>query len=211
MVETILYGSPGSPYVRAVRLTLDEKGVPYEFADVPFGTWGEKPHLARQPFGRIPAFEHQGFPLYETQAIMRYIDAAFPGERLQPADPRQAARMNQAIGIVDSYVFPNISYGISFQRLIAKRVGMVPDEAKVEASLPKARVCLEALDKLKGDNKYLAGGALSLADLMLAPHYFYFQLTPEGRDLLGPHERLRRWWQQMESRESIRKILPPLG
>jgi len=211
MAETILFGSPGSPYVRSARLTLEEKGAPYEFSDVPFGTWGQMPHLARQPFGRIPAFEHQGFPLYETQAIVRYIDAVFPGERLQPADPRQAARMNQAIGIVDSYVFPNISYGISFQRLIAKRVSMVPDEAKVEASLPKARVCLEALDQLKGDNKFLAGAALSLADLMLAPHYFYFQLTPEGRDLLGPHERLRRWWQAMESRESVRKILRPLG
>jgi glutathione S-transferase len=211
MAETILYGSPGSPYVRSARLTLEEKGAPYEFSDVPFGTWGQMPHLARQPFGRIPAFEHQGFPLYETQAIVRYVDAVFPGERLQPTDPRQAARMNQAIGIVDSYVFPNISYGISFQRLIAKRVGMVPDEARVEASVPKAHVCLEALDKLKGDNKYLAGAALSLADLMLAPHYFYFQLTPEGRDLLGPHERLRRWWQEIESRESVRKILRPLG
>jgi glutathione S-transferase len=211
MADTILYGTPGSPYVRSAQLALEEKGATYEFAAVPFGTWGQTPHVERHPFGRVPAFEHQGFTLYETQAIMRYADAAFPGERLQPTDPRQAARMNQIIGVVDCYVFPNISIGISFQRLIATKVGMTPDEAKVEASLPKARVCLDALDKLKGENRYLAGDALSLADLMLAPHYFYFSLTPEGRDLLGPHEGLRRWWQAMEPRESIRKTQPTLG
>jgi hypothetical protein len=46
---------------------------------------------------------------------------------------------------------------------------------------------------------------------MLAPHYFYFSLTPEGRDLLGTHERLRRWWQAVETRESIRKTQPKLN
>jgi len=211
MSDTTLYGTPGSPYVRSAQLALEEKGAVYDFSAVPFGTWGQVPHVARHPFGRVPAFEHQGFALYETQAIMRYADAVFPGERLQPTDPRQAARMNQIIGIVDAYMFPNISAGISFQRLIAKRVGMTPDEARVAASLPKARVCIEALDQLKGDNAYMAGDALSLADLMVAPHYYYFSLTPEGRDILGPHERLRRWWQAMATRESIKKTEPKLG
>ncbi|HXP77312.1 MAG TPA: glutathione S-transferase family protein [Stellaceae bacterium] len=211
MSETILYGTQGSPYVRSAQLALEEKGAVYDFSAVPFGTWGQMPHVARHPFGRVPAFEHQGFALYETQAIMRYADAVFPGPSLQPTDPRQAGRMNQIIGIVDCYVFPNISVGISFQRLIAKRVGMTADEAKVEASLPKARVCLEALDQILDGNRYLAGDALSLADLMLAPHYFWFALTAEGRDLLGPHEGLRRWWQAMETRESIKKTEPKLG
>ena len=211
MAETILYGMPASPYVRGARLALGEKGAAYDLSEVPFGTWAQPPHVDRHPFARVPAFEHRGFALYETQAIMRYVDAVFPGAPLQPADPRQAARMNQVMGIVDWYVFPNISAGISFQRLIAKRVGMTPDEARVQASLPKARVCLDALDKILGDDRYFAGDAPSLADLMLAPHYFYFSLTPEGRDLLGPHERLRRWWQGMETRDSIRKTQPELN
>jgi glutathione S-transferase len=211
MTDTILYGVAASPYVRSARLGLEEKHVPYDFVDMPLAGIKEQPHLSRQPFGRIPAFEHKGFPLYETQAILRYVDAAFPGEPLQPADPRQAARMNQIIGIVDAYVFQNISFGISYQRLMAARHGKAPDEAKIAESLPKARVCIEALDQLKGDNKFLAGAALSLADLMLAPHYFYFSLTPEGRDILGPHEGLRRWWQVMETRESIKKTQPQLG
>lgn len=211
MTDTILYGVAASPYVRSAWLGLEEKRVAYDFVDMPLAGIKQEPHLSRQPFGRIPAFEHKGFPLYETQAILRYVDAVFPGEPLQPTDPRQAARMNQIMGIVDAYVFQNISFGISYQRLMAARHGKTPDEARIKESLPKARVCIEALDQLKGDNRYLAGDALSLADLMLAPHYFYFSLTPEGRDLLGPHERLRRWWQEMARRDSIVKTEPKPG
>src|SRR5579872_1378020 len=203
MAETILYGLHASPYVRAARLGLEEKGVSYELVEFPVSEIKQQPHLSRQPFGRIPAFEHKGFPLYETQAILRYVDAAFPGPSLQPTDPRQAARMNQIIGIVDAYMFMDVSFGISYQRLMAPRHGKTPDEARVAASLPKAKLCIEALDQLKGDNAFMAGGAVSLADLMVAPHYYYFSLTPEGRDILGPHEGLRSWWRTMATRESI--------
>ena len=77
--------------------------------------------------------------------------------------------------------------------------------------MPKAKICIEALDQLKGESPFMAGDGLSLADLMVAPHYYYFSLTPEGRDILGPHERLRRWWRSMATRESIRKTEPKLG
>jgi glutathione S-transferase len=211
MTEAILYGVAASPYARSARLGLEEKGVNYDFVDIGLAGIKQQPHLSRQPFGRIPAFEHKGFPLYETQAILRYVDAVFPGAPLQPTDPRQAARMNQIVGIVDAYMFLDVSFGISYQRLMAVRHGKTPDEARIRESLPKARVCIEALDKLKGDNRFMAGDALSLADLMVAPHYFYFSLTPKGRDILGPHERLRQWWQAMEPRESIKKTEPKLN
>src|SRR5215472_9338358 len=210
MADTILYGVHASPYVRAARLGLEEKGAAYDLVEFPISEMKHQPHLSRQPFGRIPAFEHKGFSLYETQAILRYVDAAFPGPALQPVDPRQAARMNQIMGIVDAYMFMDVSFGISYQRLMAPRHGKTPDEERVAASLPKARVCIEALDQLKGGNAFMAGGAVSLADLMVAPHYFYFSLTPEGRDILGPHERLRQWWQAMATRESIKRTEPKL-
>ena len=71
----IVHGVPGSPYVRAALLTLEEKGAQYELAAMALGTLKQQPHLSRHPFGRIPAFEHDGWMLYETQAIMRYVDA----------------------------------------------------------------------------------------------------------------------------------------
>ena len=78
-----LFGSAGSPNVRGAMLGLAEKGVDYEFVDVapPFKA---PDHVARNPFGRVPAFEHDGFKLYETQAILRYVDGAFPGPALSP-------------------------------------------------------------------------------------------------------------------------------
>jgi glutathione S-transferase len=211
MAETTLYGVHASPYVRAARLGLEEKGVAYDLVEFPISEMKQQPHLSRQPFGRIPAFEHKGFPLYETQAILRYVDAAFPGPALQRTDPREAARMNQIIGIVDAYMFMDVSFGISYQRLMAPKHGKTPDEGRVRDSIPKARVVIQALDELKGENAFMAGDALSLADLMVAPHYYYLSLTPEGRDLLGPHERLRRWWQTMATRESIKRTEPKLG
>src|SRR5580693_5961622 len=99
--KMVVHGIPGSPYVRAALLTLEEKGADYEFAAMAPGALKQHPHLSRHPFGRIPAFEHDGWMLYETQAIMRYVDVVVPGPRLQPEEPRAAARMNQLMGITD--------------------------------------------------------------------------------------------------------------
>ena len=100
----IVFGAPYSVYVRAVRLALEEKGVPYELVPVDiFAPGGPSPeHRERHPFGKIPALEHAGFRLYEAGATTRYVDEAFPGPRLQPEEPRSRARMNQIIGILDS-------------------------------------------------------------------------------------------------------------
>jgi glutathione S-transferase len=81
MSGMIVYGIPGSPYVRAALLALEEKGAAYELAAMAFGTTKQQPHLSRHPFGRIPAFEHDGWMLYETRAIMRYVDAVCPEAR----------------------------------------------------------------------------------------------------------------------------------
>ena len=91
MPNPTLYGAAYSVYVRAVRMALAEKGVAYTLVPVdvfaPGGPSAE--YLARQPFGKIPAFEHDGFRLYEAGAITRYVDEAFDGPPLQPADRRR--------------------------------------------------------------------------------------------------------------------------
>jgi glutathione S-transferase len=79
MSRMTVYGVPGSPYVRAALLTLEEKDAEYELAAMARGTLKQQPHLSRHPFGRIPAFEHDGWMFHETQAIMRYVDAVVPG------------------------------------------------------------------------------------------------------------------------------------
>jgi glutathione S-transferase len=204
MSDITVHGIPGSPYVRAVLLGLEEKAVPYEFVRMAPMDSKQPAHLARHPFGRIPSFAHGDFALYETQAILRYIDAVFPGIALQPTEPRAAARMNQMMGIVDWYFFRDISATIGFHRIIAPHFGMPTDEAVIAAAIPKATICVAELDRLIADKPFVAGDTLSLADLMLVPHFEFFSATPEGVTLLEPHPRLRGWLSRMQERPSMR-------
>jgi glutathione S-transferase len=210
MSRPIVHGIDGSPFVNSVRLALEEKGVPYDFAEMPFGTGAHKApeHLARNPFGRIPVLEHDGFMLYETQAILRYVDRAFAGPPLQPADVRLAARMDQIMNIHDWYVCPSITAGIAFQRCIVPLMGGTSDEGKIAAALPQARLCLAEIERLMGNGAFLAGDTLSLADLIMAPPFGYLVLTPESRELLKPHARLSAWWTRMSARDSLRRARP---
>src|SRR6202023_3553312 len=66
MARPIVYGPAGSSHVWSARLALAEKGVTHELVDVRFGAHREQPHLSRQPFAKVPGFEHDGFALYET-------------------------------------------------------------------------------------------------------------------------------------------------
>ena len=92
MSAIVVHGIPGSPFLRSVLATLEEKGQTYRLNVMGPGDSKKPEYLKRHPFGRVPAFEHGDFALYETQAILRYLDAAFPEPALQPKDARQAAR-----------------------------------------------------------------------------------------------------------------------
>ncbi|WP_309643532.1 glutathione S-transferase family protein [Phenylobacterium sp.] len=210
MSEAVLYGAEYSVYVRAARLTVAEKGVACRLVPVDVFAPGGPPaeHLARQPFGRIPAFEHDGFSLYETGAITRYLDDAFPGPALQPSDPRARARMNQAIGVIDSYVYPTLVWDIYVERVSLPKQGRSPDEAKIAEAVTKARTCLEALCEIMGDGPWLAGPEISLADFHAAPMIAYFVMAPEGAALLDQYPRMSRWWSAMRARPSMAATRP---
>jgi glutathione S-transferase len=202
-----LYGVPGSPYVQAARLGLTEKGIDFEMVLVPPPALKQPEHLARHPFGLMPAMDHDGFALYETQAILRYVDQAFPGPQLEPATPQETARMNQIIGIVDCYLHRAWSGDIAFERLVAPTVfGRPADEARIEAALPRARVCAEALEAIAAA-PYLTGADLTLADIHLAPHYNYFRQTAEGEAILAGKTKLAHWFAQVSQRESVKALL----
>jgi glutathione S-transferase len=207
-----LYGAPYSVYVRSARLALEEKGVAYDLVPVDIFADGGPPaeHLARHPFGRIPAFEHDDFTLYETGAIVRYVDEAFEGSALQPAEVRLRARMNQAIGILDSYAYRTLVWDIFVERVRAPSNGRAGDEAKIAEALPKARTCLQALAAIMGGGPWLAGPALTLADLHALPMITYFALAPEGRTLLGECPPMSRWLEQMRERPSVAATRSPL-
>lgn len=203
MAEFVVYGVPGSPYLRKALLALEEKHADYRLAVMGMGESKTPAHLARNPFGRIPVLEHGDFSLYETQAILRYLDAVAPGPSLSPAEPKARARMDQIIGIVDSYVFPFITHDISAERMMSQVFwGRGPDEETIAKALPNAGICIRELDRLKGRSSWLTGESVSLADLMLAPHLDYFAMTPEGQALMEDTG-LVDWLERMRARDSF--------
>lgn len=213
MGDPIVYGPGFSTYTRSARLALEEKGVAYHLEEINIleGAGQTPEHLARQPFGKVPAFEHDGFRLYETAAIMRYVDEAFDGPALQPADPKFRARMTQVSNILDSYGYPAIIGAVVMQRLVTPLLGGTPDETVIEGAKERVETTVRALEEILDGNPYLAGDALSLADLHLIPIYDYFAKTPEGEKLLAGTPNLQRWWQSVSTRPSVAKTAPQLG
>lgn len=215
-MPVILHGPAYSTYARSVRLALEEKGVPYELHEVHLlAGEGQKPeHLARQPWGKVPAFEHDGFALFETFAITRYVDETFPGPRLQPEDVRARARMTQVCGLLDSYAYQPMIMKVFWQNAIVPMQGGTPDRAVIAEALPQAERALEAVEKLAGEGcteGFLCGGAFSLADCHLVPMLEYFSTTEEGRTALSRRPRLSAWWERVKQRPSVAKTRPTLG
>lgn len=209
MARPIVYGAAMSPYVWSVRLALAEKGVAHDLVSVGVDEFRAEPHLSRHPFGRIPAFEHDGFELYETQAIMRYVDEAFASAPLQPIELHPFARMNQIMGIVDSYLTPCLLAGVLFQRFAAPLIGRTCDETAVSEALPRVRHCIGEIARLAGDQPFLAGDAVSLADLMVTPQLSYFKKLPESAAQFAALPALAAWLNRMETRQSVQVTRPP--
>lgn len=213
MPNPIVYGPSFSTYARTVRLVLEEKGVPYDLKPVNIMT-GEgqaAEHVGRQPFGKVPAFEHDGFSLYETSAVVRYIERVFPDKPLQPSDPRQAARMDQIMGIVDSYAYGAILGKLVWQRLVVPMQGGEADEGVIQNSMRMVHLTLSEFERLKGANEFLAGPDISLADCYLAPIFAYLAMTPDAASLAQAYPGLVRWWDTVKERPSMQRTPPQFG
>ena len=119
--------------------------------------------------------------------------------------------MTQIISILDSYTYGPTVGSLVIQRLVAPLMGGTPDEAAIEAALPAVGNAMATLEQLLGDQAFLAGDGLSLADLHLAPVFGYFTATPESVPILEGKPGLHRWWEAIKARDSMVKTEPKLG
>ncbi|MGG5822500.1 glutathione S-transferase family protein [Falsiroseomonas sp. HW251] len=211
-MPVVLHGPAYSTYARTARLALEEKGVSYELQEVDIltGKGHEPAHLARQPWGKVPAFEHDGFGLFETFAITRYVDEAFPGPSLQPADVKARARMTQICDVIDSYGYGAMVGKVFWQEVIVPMQGGTPDADIVAAGKEGAEKVLNVIHRLM-ENGAMCGDAVSLADLHVLPPLDYYLMAPSGRDAFAQRPKLEAWWKRMSTRESVVKTRPKLG
>ena len=187
-------------YVRIVRLVLEELGIRYDLVEVDIFSKDGVPadYAPRHPFGRIPAFEHNGFRLFEADAIAFYLVERFGGEALLPASAQERARMRQIMRIVDNYAYRALVWGVYVEETERGRAGrLAPEE------LVRATQCLRVLEDLSG-SPFLAGAHFTLADAWMLPVLTYLKLAPSGDTLLRDCSKLSAWLEQMQDRPSVR-------
>jgi glutathione S-transferase len=196
-----LLGDARSTYVRTVRMALAEKGVAYTLQPC-------APHspeiLAMHPFGRIPALSDGEITLFETSAIVRYLDECFgPGPQLLPGGILARAICEQWVSAVNAYLYDTMVRRYVLQYLFPRGADGQPDRGVIDGALREMPAQLAALDKAYGAGDWLAGGALSMADLFVAPILAGVERMPEGPTLLSAVPNVRRAQAALRRRESF--------
>jgi len=203
-----LYGSPGtSTNTDRVLFALAEKGLEARTiaVDLMRGEQKQAAHLGRHPFGVIPALEHDGFVIYESRAIIQYLDARFPEPSLTPADPQQRGRMFQWLSVEQCYLVPH--GGVIRRNLVyGKFIGVTPDPAAVERALGELGRTLDVFEQALEGQEYLAG-SFSLADLSIMPELESYASLPQTAALLAARPRVEAWFQRMRKRPAWQRIL----
>lgn len=196
-----IYGHPLSTCTRKVLTTLAETNTPYELTVVDFakGEHKQPPHLARQPFGQVPAIDDDGFTMFESRAICRYLNRKANGS-LVPTDVAGAARMEQWISI-ETTQFSGPAMKFIFQDVFKRpQTPEVLDEAR-----QKVGVALTELEKQLSRQEYLAGSEFSLADLCFMP-YFDYAMSTELKPSIEKRPKISAWWKRISERPSWRKV-----
>lgn len=205
-----IYGFDGSTYVRTVRMVLADKGMEYDQVPVNVlaGEPGQPEHLARHPFGKVPVMDIDGLRIRETDAICRYLEDIAPKPALIPGDAKGRARMNEAIGLIDSYGYGAL-VGVAGYHLFPDLIGGQNEEAR-KAALAASEKLLRLLMENKGEAQWLAGDTPTLADYFLGPIMFYVSLTPDAAEVMSVPG-LSEWWEAMQTHETFAKTAPDLG
>jgi glutathione S-transferase len=194
-----IFGNPVSTCTRKVLMTLAETQAPYELVVIDFtkGEHKHETHTRRQPFGRIPAIEDDGFEMFESRAICRYIDEKVKGN-LIPAELKARAKMEQWISIETS------EFSGHAMKFIYEHVFKRPQEpAVLEAAGKALAVTCGVMDKELSRKPFLAGD-FSIADICFMPYIEYAMGSP-AKDVFAKHPHVMAWWQKISERPTWKK------
>jgi glutathione S-transferase len=211
MSEVEIVGFELSTYVRTARLVCAEKGVAYTLTPGPLKgpeDLRSDAYLALHPFGKMPVMRHGGVTLYETSAIARYVDAAFDGPALVPAEPLAAARMEQWISAFNAYMYGHMISDYVLQYAFPKGPDGAPDRAVIDAAVPLIAKDISLLDAALAEGPYLTGDTPSIGDCLLIPAIDYLAVMPETGEMISAAANVARWQKVFSARPSYRETLP---
>jgi glutathione S-transferase len=198
-------GDSRSTYVRTVRMALAEKGVKYTYEPA-------APHSppvdAISPYGRVPVFSDGETGIFETSAIVRYIDETFEGTPILAPNARLRAQMEQWVSMINCHGYDAMVRRYVLQYVFPKGEGGAPDRKTIDAALPEIGELLEILDKAYGQRNFLVGDKVTMADLFLAPIVVYLGMFPESKALLAKVSNVSRAHAAISERESFKATMP---
>jgi glutathione S-transferase len=195
-----------STCTRKVLTTLAEKGHQAEFVlvDLMKGEQKSPGYMAKHPFGVVPYLEDDGFSMYESRGIIRYLDAKLPGPQLTPGELHARGRMEQWISIEHSYFTPQ-AMAIIGEMMFKPMRGGQPDMEKVNKAREEAGKVLDILDKTLASQAYMAGETFSLAEICWLPYLTYLFPAKSG-DLITSRAHVKGWWERISNRPSWKKV-----
>ncbi|HEY0482593.1 MAG TPA: glutathione S-transferase N-terminal domain-containing protein [Kofleriaceae bacterium] len=196
-----IFGHPMSTCARKVLMTLAETNTAYEFelVDLMKGEHKQPAHLARQPFGQVPALQDGDFELYESRAMCRYINEKANGP-LIPRDLRDRARMEQWISIETSNFTGHVMKFVLHHVFKREQTPQV-----LEAAQAGLETALVIMDKQLTAQPFIAGGTFTLADISFMPYIEYAINTP-AKDQFSKHPHVMAWWNKISERPTWRKV-----
>jgi glutathione S-transferase len=174
-----LHYHPLSTYARRVRIALIEKQIPCELVlvDMAQGKHRESAYRALNPYGRVPTLEEDGFILYESTAILGYLEATHPTPALVPADRQGRALVDMHMKLCDLQMSRHAGTIIFPKRFL-------PKERWNEAAIAEAKKEIEKhfaiLDRQLAGKTYLVAERFSLADLCYIPFLEFLPLMEIG-------------------------------
>ncbi|PPQ66676.1 hypothetical protein CVT24_008829 [Panaeolus cyanescens] len=198
-----LYGLDISTCTRRAAVVMHEKKVPFEFVNVDLfkGENKSPEYLAKQPFGQVPYLDDDGFILYESRAIARYIATKYAdqGTPLIPKDMKAQALMDQAISVEISD-FNEYAEKAVAEMIFKPMRGMTPDKAIFDKLIAALEMKLDVYEKILSKQKYLAGNEITIADLFHLP--YGSMLSAAGSDIMESKPNVKRWFHDISSRPS---------
>lgn len=203
-----ILGRATSSNVQKVVWICEELNVPYERTDIggPFGGNDQADYLSLNPNGRVPTIDYDGFVLWESNAIVRYLaDKHGAGSSLRPDDIQARASadrwMDWALSTLAGVHVP------VYQGLI-RTPEAERDMAKIAAARDAWANANKVLENWLADHEYLSGDAFGIGDIPASPFTFrWFNLDIERED----YPNLKRWHDTICERQAFREHVIDIG
>lgn len=202
-----IWGRRNSSNVRKVLWCAEEIGLPYESIEVggAFGGTQSAEYRALNPNGLVPVIEDHGLPLWESNAIVRYLAARYALGTLYPVDVAERARSEQWMD------WTSASFAVAFRELFWGVVRTAPadrDETRIAAALVRCGDLLTVADAALAQQPWLSGERFAMGDIPLGAFaYAWFEMPIQRPEL--PH--LADWYARLQQRPAYRKgVMTPL-